>query len=248
MSVTDFRGGPFSKQFNVSAMIKSAPGLGIAHGYDPKMNKENYEWVLLKEEVMMNDLGVYNGTLFLAKAEEGADLALIKEEIEKLYPLMKVNPEEINPDYIGYFIVEYIPDVSITLLIGAIILNIIGVVYVLISTDFILGQRRHENAIILALGGNQGKIRRMLLGEISIFLVFTLLIGIPMGILSSLLALTFLKPLLIPHEVIRMTLHIDFGLLAIMVASLTIAAILGVIPIIRKQMKYEIVQELRAIV
>ena len=248
MSVTDFRGGPFTKEFNVSAMIKSAPGLGIAHGFDPKMNRENYEWVLLKEDILINDLGVHNGTLFLATAEEGADLNLIKEEIEALYPLMTVNPQQINPDYIGYFIVKYIPHVSITLLMGAIVLNVIGVVYILISTDFILGQRRRENAVILALGGNQGKIRKMLVGEISVFLISTLLIGIPLGFLSSLLALTFLKPLLIPHEVIAMTLHIDFGLLAIMIVTLCVAALLGAIPIIRKQMKYEIVQELRAIV
>ena len=248
MTVTDFRGGPFTKEFNVSAMIKSAPGLGIAHGYDPKMNRENYEWVLLKEDILINDLGVHNGTLFLATAEEGADLNLIKEEIETLYPLMTVNPQQINPDYIGYFIVKYIPHVTITLLMGAIILNIIGVVYILISTDFILGQRRRENAVILALGGNQGKIRKMLVGEISVFLISTLLIGIPLGFLSSILALTFLKPLLIPHEVIALTLHIDFGLLAIMIVTLCAAALLGAIPIIRKQMKYEIVQELRAIV
>jgi ABC-type lipoprotein release transport system permease subunit len=248
MSVTDFRGGPFTLQFNVSSMIKSAPGLGIAHGYDPKMNRENFEWVLLKEEVFMNQLDTHNGTLFLATAEEGADLNLIKEEIEELYPLMTVNPDPINPDYIGYFITKYIPHISITLLIGSVILNAIGVIYVLISTDFILGQRRQEYAVILALGGNQGKIRRMLVGEIAIFLVSTLLVGIPLGILSSLLALTFLKPLLIPHEVITMTMHIDFGLLAIMILLLCVAALLGVIPIIRKQMKYEIVQELRAIV
>ena len=248
MSVTDFRGGPFTLQFNVSSMIKSAPGLGIAHGYDPKMSRENFEWVLLKEDVFLNQIGIHNGTLFLATAEEGADLEVIKEEIEELFPLMKVNPEKINPDYIGYFIIKYIPHISITLLIGAVILNIIGVIYVLISTDFILGQRRQEYAVILALGGNQGKIRRMLVGEIAVFLVSTLLVGIPLGILSSLIALTFLKPLLIPHEVVTMTMHIDFGLLAIMVVSLCVAAILGVIPIIRKQMKYEIVQELRAIV
>ncbi|MCE7739678.1 MAG: ABC transporter permease [Candidatus Heimdallarchaeota archaeon] len=248
MTVTDFRGGPFTKEFNVSAMIKSAPGLGIAHGFDPKMNRENYEWVLLKEDILINDLGVHNGTLFLATAEEGADLNLIKEEIETLYPLMTVNPQQINPDYIGYFIVKYIPHVTITLLMGAIVLNVVGVVYILISTDFILGQRRRENAVILALGGNQGKIRKMLVGEISVFLISTLLIGIPLGFLSSILALTFLKPLLIPHEVITMTLHIDFGLLAIMIVTLCVAALLGAIPIIRKQMKYEIVQELRAIV
>ncbi|MHA1446241.1 MAG: FtsX-like permease family protein [Candidatus Heimdallarchaeaceae archaeon] len=248
MTVRDFRGGPFTKQFNVSAMIKSAPGLGISHGYDPKMNRENYEWVLLKEDILINELGVHNGTLFLATAEEGADLNLIKEEIEALYPLMTVNPQQINPDYIGYFIVKYIPHVSITLLMGAIVLNVIGVVYILISTDFILGQRRRENAVILALGGNQGKIRKMLVGEIAVFLISTLLIGIPLGFLSSLLALTFLKPLLIPHEVITLTMHIDFGLLAIMIVTLCVAALLGAIPIIRKQMKYEIVQELRAIV
>ena len=63
-----------------------------------------------------------------------------------------MNPEQINPDYIGYFIVEYIPHITITLLIGAIFLNVIGVIYIIISTDFILEQRRRENAVLLAFG------------------------------------------------------------------------------------------------
>ena len=158
------------------------------------------------------------------------------------------NPEEINPDYIGYFIDKYIPPVTIILLVGAIILNVVGIIYILISTDFILEQRRRENAVLLALGGNQTKVRGLLISEVSTFILITVLIGVPLGIAATAFSLLFVKPLLIAKEVIILNIHIDVVALFIILASLFLAALLGMIPIIRKQMKYEIVQELRAIV
>ncbi len=247
MFVTDFRGGPFYVRFNVSAVIDSAPGLGVAHGYDPKMNRITNEWVLVNKE-MFTGLGVENGTLFLADVSDGADVEAIVEQIKTLNPLFIVNPERINPDYIGYFITGYIPPVTVILLIGAIFIDIIAIVYVVISTEFTLEQRRSEYAVLMALGGKQSNIRRQLIYEISLFILVTILIGIPLGILTTLMGISFLKPLLMTQEVVVMVLHIDVVSLLIMVATLIIAALLGIISPIRKQMKYEIVHELRATV
>ena len=60
-------------RFNVTAVIKSAPGLGITHGYDPKMNRITNEWVLVNKE-LITGLGVENGTLFLADVSDDADI------------------------------------------------------------------------------------------------------------------------------------------------------------------------------
>ncbi len=247
MFVTDFRGGPFKIPFNVSAVIDSAPGLGVAHGHDPKMNRITNEWVLVNKEVFTS-LGVENGTLFLADVSDGTDIEAIVDQIKALNPLFIVNPEKINPGYIGYFITNYIPPITVILLIGAIFINIIAIVYVVISTEFILEQRRREYAVLMALGGRQSNIRRQLIYEISLFILVTIIVGIPLGIITTLMGISFLKPLLISHEVVTMTLHIDVVALLIMIVTLIIAAILGIIPPIRKQMKYEIVHELRAIV
>ncbi len=248
MYITDFRGGPFQIKLNVSAIVSSAPGLGVAHGYDPKMNRGTGEWALITREMFIDRVGDSNGTLFLASIEQGADIDQITAQIKALDPLIIVNPEQINPDYIGYFIIEYIPHVTITLLIGAIFLNVIGVVYIIISTDFILEQRRRENAVLLALGGRQTKIQKLLLSELFIFLSTTFIFGIPLGILTTLSLLAFSKPLLISREILPMGIHVDVVALVIMIGTLLLAAAIGIIPIIRKQMKYEIVHELRAIV
>ncbi|MHA1483439.1 MAG: ABC transporter permease, partial [Candidatus Heimdallarchaeaceae archaeon] len=247
MFVTDFRGGPFYMRFNVSAVIDSAPGLGVAHGYDPKMSRNTNGWVLVNE-VLFTDLGVENGTLFLADVSDSADVEDIVDQIKALNPLLIVNPERINPDYIGYFITGYIPPVTVILLIGAIFIDIIAIVYVIISTEFTLEQRRSEYAVLMALGGKQSNIRRQLIYELSSFILVTILIGIPLGILTTLMGISFLKPLLMSQEIVDVALHIDVVSLLIMVATLIIAALLGIIPPIRKQMKYEIVHELRAIV
>jgi ABC-type lipoprotein release transport system permease subunit len=246
MFVTDFRGGPFYMRFNVSAIINSAPGLGVAHGHDPKMNRITSEWALVNEE-LFTDLGVENGTLFLADVSDGADVEAISDQIKALNPLFIVNPDKINPDYIGYFITDYIPPITVILLIGAIFIDIIAIVYVVISTEFILEQRRREYAVLMALGGRQSNIRRQLIYEISLFVLVTIIVGIPLGIITTLMGLSFLKPLLMSQEVVAITLHIDVVALIIMIVTLIIAAVLGIILPIRKQMKYEIVHELRAI-
>jgi len=248
MYITDFRGGPFQIKLNVSAIVSSAPGLGVAHGYDPKMNRGTSEWALITREMFVDRIGQLNGTLFLASVDQDADIEQIVEQIEALDPLIVVNPERINPDYIGYFIVEYIPHVTITLLIGAIFLNVIGVIYIIISTDFILEQRRRENAVLLALGGKQTKIQKLLLSELFVFLSTTFIFGIPLGIITTASLLVFSKPLLISREILPMSIHVDAVALVIMIATLITAAAIGIIPILRKQMKYEIVHELRAIV
>ncbi len=248
IEVSGFTGSGEVQLLTITGVIKSAPGLGIAHGYDPKMNRETDDWVFLNKEVLINDLNAQNGTLLLASAKDGADINRIKEEIESQFPLLTVNPDRINPDYIGYFIDRYIPPVTVILLVGAIILNVMGVVYILISTDFILGQRRRENAVLLALGGNQTKVRGLLIGEVGTFLTVTILVGAPLGIAAAAFSLLFVKPLLIAEEVIQLILYVNALTLILSLLSLVLAALVGMIPIIRKQMKYEIVQELRAIV
>jgi ABC-type lipoprotein release transport system permease subunit len=248
MFITDVRGGPFYIHLNVSSISLSAPGLGVSHGHDPKMNRGANEWAMINRNLFQSLLNIENGTLFLASVKEGANIEQVAQEISELNHLFNINPEKINPDYIGYFITDYIPPVTLTLIIGAIVLNVIGVVFIVISTDFILEQRRRENAVLLALGGKQSTIRRLIVIEILVYLLTTILIGIPTGILIALFSLSFIKPLLIPQEIITMTLSVDFATIFIMTLSLCVAGLIGIIPILRKQMKYEIVQELRAIV
>jgi ABC-type antimicrobial peptide transport system permease subunit len=123
-----------------------------------------------------------------------------------------------------------------------------AIMYVVISTEFILEQRRREYAVLMALGGRQSNIRKQLIYEISTFILTTIIVGIPLGIITTLIGMSFLKPLLISQEVVAMTLHIDVVSLLIMIVTLIIAAVLGIIRPIRKQMKHDIVHELRAIV
>jgi ABC-type antimicrobial peptide transport system permease subunit len=212
------------------------------------MNRQSIEWVLVNHEIVRDLLGYHNGTLFFANIEENADIDYIIEEIKKINSLTIINPDQINPNYIGYFIKEYIPPANSILLVGAVFINIVGIIYIIISTDFVLEQRRRENAVLLALGGRQSKIRKIIISEIFMFIIATFIAGIPTGFISFFIALTFIKPLLIPREVIPMVIHVNPLFLAIMISSLFIASVIGILPVLRKQMKYEIVHELRAIV
>ena len=248
LSITSFRGGPFYVDFRLTSIISSAPGLGVAHGHDPKMDRATNEWALINEGYFLQMIEQRNSTLFLASIKENVDVEQIIDQIKEISPLAEINPTVINPDYIGYFLVNYIPPVTISLLLGSIFLNIIGVVYIIISTDFILEQRRRENAVMLALGGRQQEIRKMIIFEILIFVAVTIIIGFILGLILTSVLLIFIKPLLISREIVSLSLFIDFVPIIIMFVTLFIAAMIGIIPILRKQMKHEIINELRAIV
>ena len=248
LSITAFRGGPFYVDFRLTAIINSAPGLGVAHGHDPKMNRVTNEWALVNENYFLQMVEQRNSTFFLASVKENADVEQIIERIKEINPLVEINPTIINPDYIGYFLVDYIPPVTVSLLLGSIFLNVIGVVYIIISTDFILEQRRRENAVMFALGGKQRDIRKMIIFEILIFMLSTVIIGFILGLGVTSVLLVFIKPLIISREVVSFTIFIDVVPFVIMFATLFAAAMIGIIPILRKQMKHEIINELRAIV
>ncbi len=248
LSITSFRGGPFYVDFRLTSIISSAPGLGVAHGHDPKMNRVTNEWALINDNYFLQMIEQRNSTLFLASVKENADVEQIIEQIKEINPLVVINPTQINPDYIGYFLVGYIPPVTISLLLGSIFLNVIGVVYIIISTDFILEQRRRENAVMLALGGKQKDVRKMIVFEILIFMVTTVIIGFILGLVLTSVLLVFIKPLIISREVVSLAVFIDVVPFIIMFITLFAAAMIGIIPILRKQMKHEIINELRAIV
>ncbi|MFW9851329.1 MAG: FtsX-like permease family protein [Candidatus Thorarchaeota archaeon] len=248
LSITSFRGGPFYVDFRLTSIISSAPGLGVAHGHDPKMNRITNEWALINENYFLQMIEQKNSTLFFASIKENADVEQIIEQIKEINPLVVINPTPINPEYIGYFLVDYIPPVAVSLLLGAIFLNVIGVVYIIISTDFILEQRRRENAVMLALGGKQQDIRKMIISEILIFMTTTVIIGFILGLILTTVLLVFIKPLIISREVVSLAIFIDVVPFIIMFVTLFAAAMIGLIPILRKQMKHEIINELRAIV
>jgi len=248
LSITSFRGGPFYVDFRLSSIISSAPGLGVAHGHDPKMDRVTNEWALINENYFLQMIEERNSTLFLASVKENFDIEQVIEQIMEINPLVEINPTQINPDYIGYFLVGYIPHVTISLFLGATFLNIIGVIYVIISTDFILEQRRRENAVLFALGGKQKDIRKMIVFEILIFITVTTIIGFILGLVLTSALLVFIKPLLLSREIVLLRIFIDVIPLIIMFATLFVAAFVGIIPILRKQMKHEIINELRAIV
>ncbi len=242
--ITDFKSGPFSLQFQITGIISSAPGLGVSHGNDPKMAKSADEYVLVNQEILQA-IGVENGSLFLLSVGENTDIDQIIEQIQSISPLLIVNPEKINPNYIGYFITKYIPHVSVILLLGIIVLSFVAIVYIIMSTEFILNQRRKEYAVLLALGGKQTKIRGLVIGEILVFVVSTILIGVPVGLLTALSSLSFIKPLLIPREIVPIVFKPGILMLLVVIFSLVLAALITIIPLIKKQTKFEIVHELR---
>ena len=244
MFITDFKDGPFFLQFQITGIISSAPGLGVAHGSDPIMAKSADEYVLVNQEILQA-IGVENGSLFLLSVGENVDINQIIQKIQKISPLLVVNPEKINPNYIGFFITKYIPHVSVILLLGIIVLSFVAIVYIIISTEFILNQRRKEYAVLLALGGKQSKIRGLVIGEILVFVVSTILIGVPVGLLTALSSLSFIKPLLIPREIVPIVFKPGILMLSVVIISLVLAALITTIPLIRKQTKFEIVHELR---
>jgi len=246
--ITNFADGPLFLRFTVEAIIDSAPGLGAAHGEDPKMNRVTNEIAIVNKNILTDYLGIEEGRLFLASVSKGTDINQIISQIEEINPLVVINPEKINPNYIGYFITKYIPPVLTTLIISVIFLNVMGIIYVVLATDFTLNQRRRENAIFLALGGKQRRVRKLIVAEIGTFLLLSVSVSIVLGIILTCIALNFVKPLLLPREIVPLTLHLDFGALVLTCLSLVIAAMISIIPLLRRQTRYEIVHELRAIV
>lgn len=245
MFVTDFRGGPFYLKLNVTAIMYSAPGLGFAHGYDPKMARGTSEFVIVNEKLITDEVGVGTGSLFLAKVEKGVAISSLIETIQGISPYFIVNPEKINPRYVGFFLGNYLPSVRTIVLVGTIFLVIMAVVNSAITTDFIMEQRRNEYALLLAMGTNRAYVRKFILSETLVAVAISTLIGIPLGIILTAIALFFIKPLLIPAELVPIKLLVNVWHELLLIVLLIIALVTGAIPTLFKQIKHEIVKELR---
>jgi len=246
--LSDFVAGPLFLTFNISGFSNSAPALGLAHGSNPKNNRYIEEFILLNKDILENILGVTNGTLFLASTSKGANMEEITIQLQSMDEVLSVNPDKINPTYTGLFILQYIPDVWIIVLITSIFLALIGIIYIFISIEYILQQRRREYALLLALGANPSKVKKIVLSELMIFIAISLITGIPLGIIETLISLSFIKPLLVNQEIIPIVLHINLISLLSAILIILLSAFFSSIPLIKKQTRYEVVKELRALV
>ncbi|MHA1416361.1 MAG: FtsX-like permease family protein [Candidatus Heimdallarchaeaceae archaeon] len=243
--ISDFFGRASFLSFNISSLIRSAPGLGFAHGVNSKVGRYVEEYILLNKDILSNYLGVSNGTLFFASVSEPKKIESIKEQLLQLDEVVSVNPEKINPNYIGYFILQFVPDVWAILTISVTFILIISVVYIFMSTNYILQQRREEYALLLALGANPKKVRKMIFFELNIYILFTLFFGMFFGILSALCSLYFVKPLLITQEIIPLRLHVNSILLLLIIIVFLFTTLLSSLSIIKAQTKTDIINELR---
>ncbi|MHA1873247.1 MAG: FtsX-like permease family protein [Candidatus Heimdallarchaeaceae archaeon] len=243
--ISDFFGRSSFLSFNISSLIHSAPGLGFAHGINSKVGRYVEEYILLNKEILSTFLGVSNGTLFLASVSDPKKVDSIKDQLLEFDEVVSVNPEKINPNYIGYFILQFIPDIWAMLAISVTFILIISVVYVFMSINHILQQRREEYALLLALGANPRNIRKMIFFELNIYIFVTLFLGILFGILSALSSLYFVKPLLITQEIIPLKLHVNFLLLLLIIVVFLFTTLSSSLSIIRAQTKTDIINELR---
>ncbi len=246
LPVADLPGGTYFRLFEIAGIINSAPGLGLADGPNIELFQPNEGFILINEEFVKEELKIMLNKLFLASVLPDYDIDTIAEEIENAFNGITVNPNAVNEDFVGAFIESYIPNILSFFNIEWIITAGIGIVLLIMFTDFTISQRTHEVAIAMSMGASKRKITKLILLETSIITLSSSLAGMLLGIVFTYSTLFLITPLLTSHNIIPFSVTIPILQIILFPVIMTCVAIVGVLPTVIKYSKQDIIHALRA--
>lgn len=245
LPLNNLPGGIYSRRFTIVGIINSAPGLGLADGRNLELLQPYDGYVVINEDYFKNELRVRMCQLFLASVYPDASVETAAEKVNELLANIEVNPEELNEQFIGTFITNYLPKAKNLFWMAVGIIAVVMITLVVVFTDFTLKQRTQELAIKMALGEKRREISKEILTEQAIISTTATLIGMGLGIAFVYGTGRLLIPLITAQTILPFTLTIPGGLLAAMAITQIIMNCLGIMPTRRKYRKEKIISALR---
>ena len=223
-----------SEVFEIIGVIDSAPGLGLAQGNNLELYQANDQFMLVNERIVTQDYGVSDASLFFAKIIPNFTISEVLDNINELDNIIDVNPEIINNQYIGKYISHFIPDVTSFVLIEIILVNIIGAIIIGSIMEFLLSQRKQNNAILYSIGNSNKNLAYMILSEILVIDTVAIFLALIIGVPFSLLSVNINSPIFTSHNIIPYLFSFDYVGIPIFVVLLFVLTIITAIPSIAR--------------
>jgi len=228
-------GGTFGIDvFLITGIMHSAPGLGLTEGANLALGQPNDYYMLINEWKFFDNYRINNTNLFLAKTESTVSVDEIENEISQFEIVEEVNPDLVYISFGEIYVNRYVPPIRIFMYTQMILVLIIAAIIIISNIDFVLMQRRSNNAILFAIGNSWKNLLKMTMSELLILNLFAILfgaiIGFPMVVLSNFLTKSFLLDRLI----LPLQYSVNYiGILAVCL-GIIIVPLLSILPTLLK--------------
>jgi len=216
--------------FDIIGVIDSAPGFGLSYGSNLELLQSNEQFVIINENIVTQDYGVTDSSLFFAKMVPNHTISKVMDDIYELDNIIDVNPDVINSQYIGKYISEFIPNVTAFILIEIVLINIIGIIIISSNMEFLLSQRKRYNAVLYSIGNSNRNLAFMILSEILIIDTVAIFLALIIGIPFSLLCININSPIFTSHNIIPLLFSFDYVRIPIFFLLLLVFTIITAIP------------------
>lgn len=243
--VTGMPNRSYIEIFNVSGIIHSAPGLGLAYGLNVEIGQTSQEYILINQRKMQIDYAVSDTNLFFAKQTEDTNFDDVLEELLTLNDILTINPEIINEQFIGQYINLYIPGVNAFILSQIILINIVAIIIIVSNLEFLLSQRKQYNAILNTIGNSNINLLTLILNELFIVNFVAIIAGLIIGIPCAVLSIGINRPIFTSHNILPFSFSFDYIGIPIFVFTLLLISSLTILPSIYKFSKENIAIAIR---
>ncbi|MFW9923561.1 MAG: FtsX-like permease family protein [Candidatus Thorarchaeota archaeon] len=237
-----------SDEYFVCGIMHSAPGLGLTSGSNLALNQPNEYFIMINEMKMHVHYDLNTTNLFFAKTYDNATLADVVNEVQQQENVYEVNPELINISYGEFYVYRYVPSLSTFIYILIVLINIIGIITVVTNIDFILTQRKHNNAILFALGNSWKNFTSMVISELVLVCILSIVIAGIIGIPLAFLVTVLTKPFLLEMLVLPMNFIVPYISIALVSLGILIIPLLSAIPTILKSQREKIAEAIVAVI
>jgi ABC-type antimicrobial peptide transport system permease subunit len=234
VTVSDLPNSSTYVQFVVQGIITSAPGLGLSYGINIELNQPNQEFLIINQNTMVEDLGVRDTNIFFASLEDENSLEQVENELLELGDVIDVNPEIINPQFVGKYISQYIPNVRVFLFVQLLLTNLIGLVIIALTIAFILRQRDQDNAILTVMGNSNNNLLRMVSLELVIILIAAILAALLLGTPFSYVSSKVNRPSFYAHIILPIEFSFNYIGILIFVVVLVALSLIVIIPLVKR--------------
>jgi ABC-type antimicrobial peptide transport system permease subunit len=231
--------GTRGKQFEIVGISRSAPGFGFASTYGAASTSfaaqfgfqiEEAGFALVNLDYLSYETGVQTADLFFADTTEDADLDFIVQELDQIRYVDAFSPKTYDITAESYAIQLFLAGVQGLTGVGFAMCLAMGLAAISLFLGSAVLERKHEYAIIRAIGGTRRQVVSMVFSEFAGSVAAAIAISVVLGILFgyTMSILTFgLSPFLpILTEVLSYPLLFLIGVLSLETSVMLISCYL----------------------
>lgn len=228
--VTGMPNRSYIEVFNVSGIIHSAPGLGLAYGSNIEIGQSSQEYILINQRKMQIDYAVTDTSLFFAKRTDEANSDDVIKELLTFSDILSINSEVINEQYVGHYIDLYIPKVNSFIMSQIIMINIVAIIIIVSSLEFLLSQRKQSYAILNSIGNSNKNLLTLIFNELLIVNLVAIIMGLIIGIPFAVLSIVLNRPIFTSHNILPYTFTFDYIRIPTFIIALLLISTITILP------------------